>query len=246
MNDFSIKKKAGFLKDFSVVKTDLHSHLIPGLDDGSETIGESIEIIKRLSQLGYKKLITTPHVINNSYNNSNSEIHSGLEKLKKEIIRHEIDIDINAAAEYYTDFEFLDKIQKQDLLTFGNKKYVLFETSSLSISKLLFEAIFLLHTYGYVPVLAHPERYHYFHNEFSFYHELKSKGVLFQMNIVSLLGTYSPGVKKNAEKMIKNNMIDFIGSDAHNIQYINAIESLINNKDLNRLINSGKLLNPLL
>ncbi|GAB4286067.1 MAG: capsular polysaccharide biosynthesis protein [Marinilabiliales bacterium] len=231
------------LQDYSGLITDIHSHLLPGLDDGAQTIDESINYIIKLKKLGYKKLIITPHVILGGYNNTPEIIKETLYDLRNELIKRQIDIKLEAAAEYYLDNNFLSLIEKQEILYFGKEKYVLFESSYYDHSDLIYNAIFLLHTYGYKPVFAHPERYGYYQNDINHYIKIKEKGVYFQMNIVSLLSNYSPGSKKTAEMLIDNDMIDFLGTDLHNENYIHGITQMLNNKYIYKLIKSGKLLN---
>lgn len=241
------KKNAGkWLCDFSAIGTDIHSHLIPGLDDGSSTTEESLEIISQMAITGYKKMVITPHIISNSYHNTPEGILTGLADLRKKVRENNIEIELDAAAEYYLDKTFIEKIKADNILSFGNKKYVLFETQIAPFTTLLFKAVFLLQTYGYVPVLAHPERYQYLHNDLSLCKDLKSKGVLFQMNIVSLHSNYIPEARKTAEKLIEEGLVDFVGSDIHSIRYVSAIQSLKENKFLYQLLESGKLLNPTL
>ena len=105
--------------------TDLHSHLIPNIDDGVKTLEESVEIIKNLKNLGYKKLITTPHIMSHRFPNNKETILSGFEKVKNELIKQNIDIELHVAAEYYYDEHFIELIRKKDLLTFVNSKKIL-------------------------------------------------------------------------------------------------------------------------
>jgi tyrosine-protein phosphatase YwqE len=199
-----------------------------------------------MADTGYRKMIITPHIISSSFHNTPEGILSGLEGLKKKIAENKIDIELDAASEYYLDTSFIEKIKDENILSFGKKKYVLFETQVISFTPLLFKAIFLLQTNGFIPVLAHPERYHYLQNDLSLCRDLKSKGVLFQMNIISLHSTYTPEARKTAEKLIVEELVDFVGSDIHSIRYVSAIQSLKENKFLYQLLESGKLLNPTL
>jgi tyrosine-protein phosphatase YwqE len=240
-NIFS-KKEEIVLKDFSELVVDMHSHLIPGIDDGSKTIESSIELIKNLNDLGYKKLITTPHIMSDYFRNTPDIIHNGLTKLKLELENSGIDIEIEAAAEYYVDFEFQKKLRTEKLLTFGGN-YVLFELSYYNSPQNLEEVIFELQTNGYKPILAHPERYSYWHNNFEIYSNLKDKGVFFQLNLNSLTGEYSPLSKKIAEKLIDSEYVEFLGTDTHNLRHIELLKNLFPNKHLNKLVSSGKLLN---
>lgn len=223
------------------VITDIHSHLISGIDDGSKSIEESVDLVKQFVGYGYKKLITTPHIMSDYYKNSPETILPGLEKLRSRLKEEGISIELEAAAEYYLDEFFLELIHSENgLMTFGNK-YLLFETSFMNRPRNLEEVIFLLSTKGYKPVLAHPERYLYLSNDFSTYEELKEKGVLFQLNFISLSGYYSPMVKKTAEKLIDAGFIDLIGSDCHGQRHIDAIEASKKSKYMKKLANSPLL-----
>lgn len=199
MGIFSIfKKKEKFPPfDFSVIRCDIHSHLIPGIDDGSKSLQDSIEMIKEFKEMGYEKLVTTPHIMSDYYKNTPEIILSGLDKVREEIGKQGLNFEINAAAEYYLDEYFMSKIKAKDLLTFGDN-YVLFELPFVAEPHSLSEVIFELQMAGYKPVLAHPERYMYWFKEFEEkIEDLKNKGALLQLNLLSLTGHYSPEVKKS-------------------------------------------------
>lgn len=204
---------------------DMHSHLIPGIDDGSESLEESIDLIKRMVGLGYKKIITTPHIMGDFYKNTPDNILGGLEVVKSALIKENIDVEIQAAAEYYIDEWFVEKIDRKDkLLTFGGN-YLLVETSYLNRPSNLFEIIFKIQSAGYKVVLAHPERYSYMYDDFTGYEELFSKNIFFQLNLNSLSGYYSPMAKKISEKLIDRRMIQFIGTDCHGNRHLDCLES---------------------
>ncbi len=222
---------------------DIHSHLLPGIDDGVKTVEETIYILKKLKNIGYKKVITTPHVMSDHYPNSNEDIISKLNETNDIIQKHNIGIKLQAAAEYYLDENLLDKLSKQEeLLSFGDK-YILFETSFLNKPVFLEEAIFNMNAQGYQPILAHPERYTYLLSNQILLDKLKSMNLFFQMNMLSLTGYYSPEVKKFAIYLLKSNMIDFIGTDCHNALQANEIATKINSKYF-RLFGSKNILNP--
>lgn len=242
MSVFTIfSNKNSVANDFSELKTDLHSHLIPGIDDGSQTLEESISIIKRFKDLGFKKIITSPH-INDAYQNNSEIILSGLDNLKKEVQNQQIDIEIEATAEYYIDYSFSEKLAGEKLMPFGDN-YLLVELPFMNPLSISNEIIFDLQIKGYKIILAHPERYLYAIDDFSFYTDLKNKGVMFQINAVSLLGFYSYKVKKNAEKLIDNNMVEFAGSDAHGLVFLEKYKKLLSNKHFIKLYESGRLMN---
>jgi tyrosine-protein phosphatase YwqE len=239
-NIFSAPKSN--LTDFAPVKTDMHSHLIPGIDDGAKTIEDSIALARRMYELGYRKLITTPHIQHDFYQNTPEIILNGLEKVRNALKSENIPVQVEAAAEYLLDDGFEEKAARGNLLSF-NDRYILVELSYFNPNPNLKTFIFNLQVDGYKVILAHPERYTYWFSDFSKYEDLKDRGVFFQLNIVSLAGFYPDPVKKFAEKLIDKGMVDFIGSDMHNMNYMVALEKSLHEKALSKLVSSGKLLN---
>ncbi len=142
------KEKACEVLDFSVLKTDIHSHFIPGIDDGAPDIETSILLIKKMQELGYKKVITSPHVMSDFYQNSSETILKGLADVRAELKTQNINMEIDAAAEYYIDFDFEQKIGKEKFLTFGDN-YILVELSFMQAPNNLFDIIFKLQLEGY-------------------------------------------------------------------------------------------------
>jgi protein-tyrosine phosphatase len=230
------------LTDFSSLKADMHSHLIPGLDDGARNLSESVDLARRMYQLGYRKLITTPHIQQEFFRNTPEIILNGLDKLRKALKSENVPLELQAGAEYLIDDGFEEKVSKGNLLTFSGK-YLLVELSYFNPHPNLKEFIFNLQVDGYKVILAHPERYTYWFNDFSKYEDLKDRGVFFQANIVSLSRFYPDPVKKMAEKLIEKGMIDFLGSDLHNLNYAQALEKALKEKVLVKILESGKLLN---
>ncbi|HIO73422.1 MAG TPA: capsular biosynthesis protein [Flavobacteriales bacterium] len=228
--------------DMSMLNADMHSHLIPGIDDGAQTMEDSIQLIKELQQMGYRKLITTPHIMSDQYPNNAEIILGGLEKVREELSRQNIDINLEAAAEYYYDYEFKELVEKNDLLTFGDK-YILFELSYINPPEQLENLIFKLRTSGYTPVIAHVERYPFWYDNFEHYDKLVDAGVKLQLNISSLNGQYGPPVKAAAQKLIDKNYIDLLGTDCHNMNYIKILKDTLTNPYLHKVMESGKLIN---
>jgi len=185
------------MTDYSAVKTDIHSHLIPGIDDGVKSEEECAEMLRGFVSLGYKKVITTPHIMGDHFRNTPEIILEGLEKIKAVAARENIPIQIDAAAEYYIDEDFTKKMSSGKLLTIQNK-FLLFEISYMNVPDNLSQIIFDMSIAGYRPLMAHPERYPFWYAKFDEYHKLKDQGVLYQVNIGSLAGYYGPPPKKIA------------------------------------------------
>lgn len=236
--------KQNLVDDLSTLAVDLHSHLIPGIDDGAANLEASIRLITELKNLGYKKIITTPHIMSDYFRNTPEIISNGLHTVKDELKRLNIEVEIEAAAEYYFDEQFLELLEAKKILTICNE-YLLFELSYLSKPRGVMDVIYKIRQKGYQPLLAHPERYPYL--SFNEYNEFRDAGCFFQLNILSLTGHYGNISKKIAEKLIDENMIDFIATDLHHIHHIEVIkESVLKEKYLERIINSDLLRNKTL
>jgi len=234
-------KLFNFFKYKNPIRVDIHSHLLPGIDDGVRTIEESVAIIKKFKLLGYSKLITTPHVISDLYPNNIDIINQKLQEVQDALKKEDIDIDIEASAEYYVDIEFLKLIEDDDLIPFmGN--YILFETAYHSKPMILQQVIYSLQANGYIPVLAHPERYRYLHNDIDLYKELKAEGVLFQVNIKSLQNKSKP-IYKIASKLIKLGLVDFMGSDVHKMHDIEKLEKILQSSIYKHAMKNNTILN---
>ena len=206
---------------------DMHSHLLPGLDDGAETIEHSLELLQALRALGYRKLVMTPHIMGDFYKNTPEGIRAALQLLREAAAGAGLgDVELECAAEYYLD-EFLGRklTDGTEMLTFGGeKRYLLFETSYMNEPLNLFDTIFELKAQGYTPVLAHPERYTYLYGRFAEIEKLRRDyGVLLQVNLNSLAGYYSPAAKKVAEQLIDGGLVDFVGTDTHHLRHTNTL-----------------------
>jgi protein-tyrosine phosphatase len=204
--------------DLPQLQVDMHSHLLPGIDDGVSTLEEAAEIIAEFLRLGYSRIITTPHVMSDAYRNTPEIILEKLEELRVYLHEKNINMPVSAAAEYYLDESLSKMIEtNQRLLTFGDR-YLLFETNFITEPFNLKEFIFLATTKGYKLILAHPERYLYLQHNLDKVQDLIDRGVLMQMNISSLTGYYSKPVQQMAFKLIDRGMIHWLGSDCHHVQ----------------------------
>jgi protein-tyrosine phosphatase len=226
---------------------DIHSHLIPGIDDGSANLEESMIMVRELHALGYRKLITTPHIMSDAYRNTPEGIRAGLQTLREAVQQEGLQVELEAAAEYYLDEIFAQTLGSRELLTFGGEnRYLLFETSYVASPMVLNDVIFELNTKGYTPVLAHPERYQYLWDGDALedVRNLKSRGLKIQVNLTSFGGRYSKRAATIARELAAGDLIDFIGTDLHRPAQLDTIRKTFEgSKELRKLIESGRLLN---
>lgn len=222
--------------DLSNIGVDMHSHLIPGIDDGSKSMDETIAMLAKLESLGYRKVITTPHVMNEVYPNTPEIIKEGLENVRSMAKQLKLDIEIEAAAEYYYDESLIEKTKNKSLLSFGDN-YVLVEFAFQNEPQFEDQLFFEMQMQKYQPILAHFERYAYFLGSTEKAKEYREKGVNIQVNLNSLSGHYGPEVKKQAERLIDAGLVDFVGTDCHRIQHLLILEENLKNPYIHKLAN---------
>lgn len=201
----------------------MHSHILPGIDDGSPDIETSLQLVKGLMGLGLKKSIATPHVISDLYRNTPETIHKALQVLREALQQQQINYEVNAAAEYFLDEVFLELLAKKELLTLKDN-LILTEFSFSSMPRQPEELSFKIIMEGYSPILAHPERYSYYHDQPKMFDRLKEVGFLLQVNLLSLTGYYGKAVSKAAKYIIENNLCSFVGTDLHHHNHLRAFE----------------------
>ena len=216
------KKKSTTSTDplYLPIQTDIHSHILPGIDDGSPDIATSLQLVKGIYDLGIRKTVATPHIISDIYRNTPETINDALAKLRAACLAENIDIEINAAAEYMLDDYFLKLLHENTALLCIHKNIVLTELSYASSTSNLNEIAFAIMTKGYRPIMAHPERYFYYQNNYAAYTHLKDMGFYLQVNLLSLTGYYGKSVTKAAKYLLENDMVDFIGSDMHHDRHL--------------------------
>jgi protein-tyrosine phosphatase len=216
---------------------DIHSHLLPGIDDGAPTMEHSLAMIQRFADLGYKKLITTPHIKQGVFDNTKEIILEKCEEVKLALRESNLSIELECSAEYFYDDHFLELIRTNQLLPFhGN--HILFECTFHNPPNQLEELVFTLKSKGFQPILAHFERYRYFHGSVSVARDLRERGCLIQTNWNSFSEHYGPEVRKQALLLQKENLIDIYGSDCHRIEHLQLFERLQTDKYVQKLLNS--------
>ena len=220
------KKKVTQSVDLSWLGADMHSHLIPGIDDGSPDMETSLALIRGLQQLGYRKLITTHHVLWEVYPNTTEIITAGLAELRQAVADEGLSIEIQAAAEYFIDEYFEELLKNKTPLLPISKNMVLVEFSMITAPMDLQEVLFEMQLQGYQPVIAHPERYIYLSSRKHFFDELREAGALFQLNLLALTGYYGKAVQELAEYLVKNNYYSLAGTDLHGDRHLAALQKL--------------------
>lgn len=195
---------------------DIHSHLLFGVDDGSRTLEESVHVIKKLSEVGYTDIILTPHYINDStYVSTREENLDVLKRLKVGLIRNNVNVNLYLGNEIYIDSEIANLLKNNIISSLNDTKYLLIELPMSSENEIYYDVFLDLINMGYKVILAHPERYISFQKDFNKVYELKELGVLLQSNVGSILGDYGRGAKKTIKRLLKENLITFMGTDIH-------------------------------
>ncbi len=223
MFSFFRNKKIEYPEGYFPISTDIHSHILPGIDDGSPDIESSIRLINGLIDLGITKSVATPHIIGDLYKNNKTTINNSLNLLKAELEKRSIQFDLSAAAEYMLDTYFFELIQNDEPLLTIKDNIILTEFSYVSapneINKISFDII----NAGYRPILAHPERYSYFHDNLKIYNKLNDFGFSLQVNLLSLAGYYGKNSMKAAQYMLDNNIVAYVATDLHHPMHLQLL-----------------------
>ena len=233
---FFKKKKIELTEFFPHNFVDIHSHLLPGIDDGAKDLQDSIALLLKMHSYGIKNFITTPHVLGDVYPNSTETIKNKLEEVRNELIRlGKTDITINAAAEYMMDEQFQRRLENDDILTLKDK-YVLVEMSYFNAPMNLFDILFEIQLKGYKPVLAHPERYNFYHSNIENFYKLKKAGCLFQLNLLSLTEHYGKNVQKVSHDLLSKDLYDFVGTDTHHQNHLEILQDIGTQKNHKKIV----------
>jgi tyrosine-protein phosphatase YwqE len=234
---FSFFSSKNFLVDYLGGFVDIHNHILPGIDDGAKNVEESMELLNAFSEFGVHNFISTPHIMGNYYPNTRETINASLDLLKRTMLSNDsTNISIEAAAEHMIDDKFETLLENDEVMVLRND-HILVEMSYLQPAINFDEAIIALATKHYRPILAHPERYNFLSLNSSKFTEYKKKGILFQLNLLSLSEYYGKEVQKKAVKLLNEGLIDFVASDVHTIEQLNAVKKIqLSNKHLELLL----------
>ena len=232
---FFKKKEIPLVDFFPKNFVDIHSHVLPGIDDGAKDLNTSIELIQKMSSYGIKNFITTPHVLGDVYPNTTEIINNTLKLVQEELLKRNVtDVSIRAAAEYMMDEQFSVLLKKNELLTLKDN-FILVEMSYFSPPMNLYDILFEIQLKGYKPILAHPERYGSYHNNFESYYKLKKAGCLFQLNLLSLTEQYGKPVQNTTNTLLKANLYDFVGTDTHHVHHLDLLKKVGTKKNLEKI-----------
>lgn len=224
MFSFFKKKQAQEPVSYFPIETDIHSHILPGIDDGSPDLETSVQLIKGLMEIGVNKSIATPHVIGDMYRNNPETISVALTCLQDELHKQSIEFKVSAAAEYMMDSYFLELLKSEQKLLTLKDNIILTEFSYAARPDDPGKHSFAIQMAGYSPILAHPERYPYYYGDYKMYHRFVELGFMLQLNLLSLTGYYGKEAVKAAEYMLKNELISFVGTDMHHTRHLAMLQ----------------------
>lgn len=245
MFSFFKRNKSFPAVDLSGIHTDMHSHLLPGIDDGSSDLATSLHLLKGLQDLGFQNFITTPHILWDLYKNTNATIEPARLELQRALDADANQAGLSAAAEYMIDDYFSGLLQQKAPLRCLKGNYVLVEFSFINLPFDWKQVFFDMQIQGYQPVLAHPERYPYLFQKNTILDEILDMGVLLQVNLNSLTGYYGKAILQQAQVLAAKGIVSFLGSDLHHERHLTALRTSSTLMPLvNKLLDSGKLLNP--
>lgn len=206
--------------------TDIHSHILFDIDDGSRNLEESIELLKKMKEIGFDNVILTPHYIDGSeYCSENPEKKSKLNKIKEELVNQNIEINVYLGNEIFINNNIYESILKGKIHTLNNTRYILVELPFHNQIVNLEDIIYELKIKGLIPIIAHPERYSYFQDNYKEVDRLRNEGFLFQGNYASILGYYGKDSQKLLKYMLKKQYIDYLGTDVHRIEKTYVIDN---------------------
>lgn len=241
---FDFFKKSAKKRENLFFHTDMHCHLVPGIDDGQQDAIQAAELVAHEKSWGVECIYCTPHITQDTFENTPATISKAFAALSDAVAAAGIDIKLGYSAEHRIDSFFLSQLEEGNIRPFPNN-YLLVENSFIQEAWNLDQILFELKLRGFKPILAHPERYAYYFDKPQRYAQLHISGTLFQINLLSLAGYYGKEIKHSAERLIANDMVDFIGTDMHNHSHCDAIERYIGSRDYRRHASqlSGRIFN---
>lgn len=225
-----------------ILRADMHSHVLPGIDDGAKDVETSIELIKGLKAIGYQRFIATPHIISDLHPNTPETIAAAAARLREALAKQDFEVQVDFAAEYMVDEMFEGLMEKGPLLKVADD-YVLVETMFMSEPPNFSTALFDMQTAGYRPIVAHPERYHFVFNKPAKAERMKDRGAFLQVNALSLTGYYGKHEKHTAIQLLEAGLVDFIGSDLHHERHLRGLTNYVVDRKVAELLEKSSFRN---
>lgn len=238
-------KAVAAAQDYSALRTDVHSHLIPGVDDGAQTLDQTVALLQGFKAMGYQRVITTPHIRADIYLNEAQDLRRRHAELLTEPRVQAVGVAIELAAEYYLDEHFLALLERDELLSFAGR-HLLIETDHQQRNVGLKSVVERLRAAGYQPVLAHPERYAYGWADPRYFLPLREAGLLLQVNITAFSGHYGKQILRVAEQLADWGVVDLLGSDCHKTEHQGLMRRALQNPHLQQLLQSPVIKNAAL
>lgn len=229
-------------EDYAFLEVDFHAHWLPGIDDGAPDMAHTLDMLRRYEALGFRKLVASPHVMVDMYQNTPTIINSKLDEVRRAATEAGIGLELEAAAEYLLDEGFEKHIDHYGLLPIFDK-YVLIEFGFYSPPLNLEQTLFQVQTAGYRPIIAHPERYAYYHGKENLLKRLRDKGILFQVNLLSLIGHYGGPVQRAAIALIDGGIVHYLGTDAHSTDHLDKLKPLLRDRKAGKVLDGNDFLN---
>lgn len=214
--------------------TDVHCHILPGVDHGSQSMEQSLEMLRAEAEMGINRVILTSHVTAITFENTRETLTDAFMKLKDAVTDEGMDMELFLSAEYRMD-EYFDKEYAADHLIPMPGNHILLENSFQQELMNLDDLLFDMQVKGYRTILAHPERYAYYSRRRKRYEQLHNAGARFQVNILSFTGYFGEEARDSALWFAHNGMIDYLGSDMHNVKHAHIIMDYINSKEWKKL-----------
>jgi protein-tyrosine phosphatase len=201
---------------------DIHSHIIPGIDDGSKSMEMTLEMIKNAQKEGTKEIVATPHYLLEYGETTIEEVKEYVKKINSILENEKIDVKVYSGQEVYYNEKIIEDYIEGNIGTINDSRYMLIEFSMHKFDKNIFDILYELQVRGIVPIIAHPERYKPIIEKTSLINDFVNEGYLFQVNSGSIEGKFGEKVKKTANILLDSNIYNFIGSDAHNVKNRNT------------------------
>lgn len=227
--------------------TDIHCHVLPGIDDGSPNADMSATLIRRMLDWGVERIIASPHVTEGTFENTPETMDAAMAEIQAVLDTHAMPAKLSHSAEYRLDDLFKRQFEEKNICPLPGD-YLLVENSFIQEPWGLDQILFQIKVNGYTPILAHPERYTYYYTQKKRYKKLHDEGTLFQVNLLSLSGHYGKEQRQMALWLMEHDMIDFLGSDLHNLHHAASIERYLASRDYrnDRKRLDGRILNDTL